>query len=371
MIADIGRPSREAGLDPLATAGLGGHWPQAREPEDVTIEAVLELPSPIRTTLDFERDGKQVGELRLPHSTDRDAWGALQIPVAVFRNGDGPTALLVGGVHGDEYEGPIALGEWIRSLDPARIRGRLIILPALNVPAVRSGQRRSPIDDLDLARVFPGDPDGTPTRRIAHYVAREMIPKADFVVDLHAGGTSLEIMTTAMMRFQDDKALDDRTESAMRSFGAPLAIVAGRGGRTSLVGAAAHQAKAAFAVELGSCGRVSARALEIARAGIKGLLAHAGILSGESHPYAGPLWEIASPEDYLLAPVGGVFEPFRELGAQVEAGEEAGRIHHLDRPAATPTTVPFPRAGMMFARRAPGTVATGNCIAAIASEYRR
>ncbi len=361
-----------AGLDPLATAGRGDARPLlAPATEDVTIEPALESPSPIRTTLDFERDGKQVGELRLPHSTDQDAWGAIPVPVAVFRNGEGPTALLVGGVHGDEYEGPIVLAEWIRSLDPARIQGSLIILPALNLPAVRSGKRRSPIDGLDLARVFPGDPDGAPTRQIAHYVARELIPRADFVLDLHAGGTSLEIMTAAMMRLQEDRALDDRTEAALRSFGAPLALVAGRGGRTSLVGAAARQGRVSFAVELGSCGRVSARALAIARTGITGLLAHAGILPGEQKAYCGPLREIANPDDYLLAPVRGVFEPRRELGAQVEAGEEAGRIHHPDRPATTPTAVTFACAGMMFARRAPGIVAPGNCIAAVASRCLR
>ncbi len=114
-------------------------WPRVSD----TIDAILGAPSPMRTDLDFDRDGKQIGELQLPHSPHEDAWGVIPLPVAVLRNGAGPTALLVGGVHGDEYEGPIVLSELVRRLDPKQIRGRLIVLPALNAPAVKAGLRTS------------------------------------------------------------------------------------------------------------------------------------------------------------------------------------------------------------------------------------
>lgn len=333
----------------------------------MSVDTILETPSTMRTTLDFERDGKQVGELHLPYSPHEDAWGVIPIPAAVLRNGDGPTALLVGGVHGDEYEGPIVLSELIRSLEPAQIHGRLIVVPAVNLPAVRAGRRTSPIDDLNLARAFPGDPAGTPTRQIAHYVARELVARADFVLDLHSGGTSLEIMTVAMLRRHDDAALDGRTEAAMRSFGTSLALSAAPGEGRTLIAAAAAQAKVTFAVELGYGGMVSAAALSIARAGVAGFLAHTEILPGAVAPYDGPLWEVADPSAYVLAPVGGVFEPFQSLGAEVVAGQEAGRIHHLDRPAQPPTPVHFANTGLMFARRAPGIVAHGNCVGVVAS----
>ena len=324
----------------------------------------------MRSSLDFDRNGKQIGALLLPLSTHADAWGAIQIPAAVLRNGDGPTALLVGGVHGDEYEGPIVLGECIRSLDPELLCGTLIILPALNPPAIRRGVRCSPIDGLDLARVFPGDPGGTSTRQVAHYIARELIPRADFVLDLHAGGTSLEIMTTTMMLAQEDQALQGRTEAAMRSFGAPLALVSRHDAGVSLVSAASAQARVSFAVELGSGGRVSTEALAVARAGIANFLSHVGILPGNSAPYTGPLLQTANPEDLVLAPVEGVFEPHRDLGAQVEAGETAGQVHDLGDPSRDPRVVRFDRAGMLFARRSPGAVVCGSCLAAVATPYR-
>lgn len=76
-------------------------------------------PSPITPTVDFDRDGVQHGHLRLPWSRDDSAWGSLMLPICVIRNGDGPTALLTGGNHGDEYEGPVALYDLAANLKPA------------------------------------------------------------------------------------------------------------------------------------------------------------------------------------------------------------------------------------------------------------
>ena len=66
----------------------------------------------------------QHGFLRLPYSRDDSAWGSVMIPIAVIRNGNGPTALLTGGNHGDEYEGPIALFDLARTLDAGKVSGR-------------------------------------------------------------------------------------------------------------------------------------------------------------------------------------------------------------------------------------------------------
>ncbi|TIX41699.1 MAG: N-alpha-acetyl diaminobutyric acid deacetylase DoeB, partial [Mesorhizobium sp.] len=91
-------------------------------------------PSPITPTVDFDKDGVQHGFLRLPYSRDDSAWGSVMIPVCVIRNGNGPTALLTGGNHGDEYEGPLALYDLARTLDPREVTGTVIIVPAMNYP---------------------------------------------------------------------------------------------------------------------------------------------------------------------------------------------------------------------------------------------
>src|SRR5215207_2637647 len=108
--------------------------------------------SPIVPTVDFDGDGTQHGCLRLPWSRDESAWGNLMIPISVVRNGAGPTALLTGANHGDEYEGPIALTELALSLAPHQVNGRVIIVPFRNAPAFRAGRRLSPADGLNLNR---------------------------------------------------------------------------------------------------------------------------------------------------------------------------------------------------------------------------
>jgi len=112
-------------------------------------------PSPITPTVDLNRDGIQHGHLRLPWSRDDSAWGSLMLPICVIRNGDGPTALLTGANHGDEYEGPVALYDLAANLKPEEIRGRVIIVPAMNYPAFLAGTRTSPIDKGNLNRSFP------------------------------------------------------------------------------------------------------------------------------------------------------------------------------------------------------------------------
>lgn len=94
-------------------------------------------PSPIKPTIDFDQQGVSHGFLKLPYSRDDSAWGAIMIPITVMKNGIGPTVLLTGGNHGDEYEGPIALTKLANQLDIETVRGRIIILPFMNYPAFK------------------------------------------------------------------------------------------------------------------------------------------------------------------------------------------------------------------------------------------
>src|SRR5690606_34496692 len=134
-----------AGL--AAKTGIIGAKPVARHGRPGRGEPMSHLPdSPISTTVDYHRDGVQHGFLTLPHSHDDSAWGSLMIPIAVVRNGAGPTVLLTGGNHGDEYEGITALIKLANRLRARDIAGRVIIVPMMNHPAALNGTRTSPID---------------------------------------------------------------------------------------------------------------------------------------------------------------------------------------------------------------------------------
>ena len=156
--------------------------------------------SRITSEIDFDRDGKQVGFLRVPHSVHRSAYGWIPIPIASIRNGDGPRVLLMAGNHGDEYEGQVAHASLLRSLRPEDVRGRLIFLTSANFPAADAGMRTSPIDEGNLNRSFPGDNDGGITAQIAWYIEHVLLPQCDYVFDLHSGGSSLEYVAHAHAR---------------------------------------------------------------------------------------------------------------------------------------------------------------------------
>ena len=97
--------------------------------------------NPITATVDFQKDGVQHGFLKLPHSTDASAWGSIMIPITVAGRGTGPTLLVTGGNHGDEYEGPIALFDLATRIDADDLTGRVIIVPAMNYPAFQSARQ--------------------------------------------------------------------------------------------------------------------------------------------------------------------------------------------------------------------------------------
>ena len=175
-------------------------------------------PSPISPTVDFDRDGVQHGFLRLPYSRDDSAWGSVMIPITVIRNGEGPTALLTGGNHGDEYEGPIALFDLARTLKAEDVSGTVIIVPAMNYPAFRAGTRTSPIDKGNMNRSFPGRPDGTVTEKIADYFQRELLPLADIVLDFHSGGKTLDFLPFCAAHILPDKAQEARLSRRSTAF---------------------------------------------------------------------------------------------------------------------------------------------------------
>jgi len=330
-------------------------------------------PSTASTSIDFDKQGKQVGFVNIPHSPHEDAWGATRIPLAVISNGTGPTVILQAGNHGDEYEGPITLGELIRELDPAAINGRLIVLPAINVPAVLAGRRTSPVDGLNLNRTFPGDPVGTITQQISAFVSDIVMPLGDAYVDLHSGGSSLNILPSAIIEPSSDPALRKRNIAAVLAFDAPLTVVIDNLGdpRTSTA-TAIRAGLVTIGTEMAGAGAVSLDALALCRRGVRNLLAHFGVLPPAATPSPvrpENILRVPGQQGYVFASCDGVFEPFHPLGTQIHAGEAAGRIHNLTDPARVPEMVHYAADGMVYGLRQPGRVVAGNCCVTIASPY--
>jgi N-alpha-acetyl-L-2,4-diaminobutyrate deacetylase len=331
--------------------------------------------SPLHATVDYDRPGKQLGYLGVPYSHNLGGWANLMIPVAVVARGTGPTALVLAGNHGDEYPGPIAILKLMRELVPEHVHGRVILIPALNVPAVKAATRLSPADGKNLNRCFPGRADGTLTEQVAHYLTTELFPRADIVIDVHTGGRSTDFYPCAHMHLVSDpqqrQKMLDGTLAWCTDFAFLYTDIAGTG---LLPVEAESQGKVVITTEMGGSENVTAQVHRLTQDGLRNVLVHFGLLHGEKRTRASlglppTRWVAAlDRDDYRFAPESGLYENLVPLGAEVSAGQPVGLIHFLERPDREPERVVANRAGVLIAGRAPTLVGQGDCVACIAHE---
>lgn len=331
--------------------------------------------SQIRATVDYEKPGKQQGQLCIPYSYNLAGWANLLVPITVLGNGAGKTALVMAGNHGDEYPGQVAILKLMQELKPEQVRGRIILVPALNLPASKAGTRLSPIDGKNLNRCFPGKADGTVTEMIAHYVTTVLFPLADLVIDIHTGGRSTDFYPCATMHLVEDRRqrrqMIDGTLAWNSDFAFMYADIAGTG---LLPVEAERQGKIVVTTEMGGGEPVTAAVHRLTQDGLRNVLVHFGVLTGEKQTRAQlkkppTRWlQALSPEDYRFAPESGIYETLVDLGREVQANQRVGQIHFIERPDREPVPVSAASAGVILASRGPSLVAQGDCVACIAHD---
>ncbi len=325
--------------------------------------------SPVNPSISLSGDGKRHGHLVLPHSRDSSAWGSLRIPITVISNGQGPTALLSGANHGDEYEGPLALVELALTLEPAQLSGRVIIVPFMNFPAFRAGKRTSPIDGGNLNRAFAGRPDGSITEKIADYFQRQLLPLADLVLDFHSGGKTLDFLPYAASHILADKEQEARCRAARDAFNAPFSLDMVEIDAVGMYDTAAETLGKTFVTtELGGGGTSTPETVAIARNGVRNLLIHAGILNAS--PKVAPSVHLEQPgEDcYHFAPLSGMVELLVPLGKTVGKNDLLARIWNTEQTGQPAQDIRAKMDGILITRHHPGLVQTGDCLAVLAIE---
>lgn len=315
----------------------------------------------VSCSIPLDAPGLRIGYLGVPHSDDAHAFGIIPVPIAVMAGAPGPSVLLAGGVHGDEYEGQIVLRRLLRRIDPATLTGRLIVLPALNLPAVRAARRVSPLDGANMNRSFPGDGDGGPTAQIAHYVEEILLPGCAAAVDLHSGGKAAEYLPCGYVYAGGPMAA--AKQALAHAFAAPIAVVVGSTAETRSLSAACERKDVPMiSAELAGGGRLSAEALAVAEDGLWALLRHVGLLPAAPGDVARRTRFVQVPHrgHFLMCPRDGLFEPVVALGEEVAAGATAGWLHDVDDPAMPPLRVDFAEGGMVVARRLPTLARRGD-----------
>lgn len=280
----------------------------------------------------------------------------------------GPTVALLGGVHGDEEEGVLAIQRLSAALDAAPLGRGVVRAVAVAHPAAYAvNQRTSPLDGLNLARCFPGNPAGSATERLAHDLTERVIRGSDLLIDLHSAGRDYAMPTFAGYLHTGDEVAA-RSRRVAVAFGAPLLwehsppVPPGRTVSTAL-----ELGIPCIYVEGSGGGSLEQAELDLYVDGLFGVLSDLGMT-------ALPLPSRPNPERIvrgagsdldvgIAATCSGRFVTRRQAGEILEAGDCIGEI--VDDTGRTAATITTPeKATLMFVRRA-ARIAAGEIVCAL------
>jgi N2-acetyl-L-2,4-diaminobutanoate deacetylase len=332
--------------------------------------------------IDFDKPGKHHYQIAFHLDS---SWGYSLVPLTVInglrepksRNTPAGVAAF-GGTHGNEWEGQVAVKRLCRDLDAAEICGRVILVPQLSESACVANTRTSPLDGVNMNRAFPGNPRGTISYRIAHFVKTCIFPRVRVVIDIHSGGNEARFdMPLPAVYVVDDKAQFDEMIRIAQLFDSRFINIAGGTEGTGLLPIEAERdGKIVACGEFGYAESVDPKGTLHAYEGIKNILRHYGILPGPvariDPERSGParLLQATSTDDYVPAPRSGIWEPTVEQGSDASEGDLLGRLHDFADHSAAPLEVRAHRAGVVMMMHFTAVCPKGVTLYVIGKEYQ-
>jgi predicted deacylase len=242
------------------------------------------------------------------------------IPLTIGSIGKGePKVTIFAGVHGDEGPwGAWAIYRLLEKVEMNRLKGTIMILPHANPTAMEADSRVSPIDHLDLNRVFPGDPSGSHTQIIAHEISKHVLQDADIVIDLHGGGSWC--VNAFAFSFKDSKNIS-------LDFNPPF-LVRSQTKSGSLSNYAKDNGSAIAAIEMGGkCIHEMYWANHISE-GLERSLGNSGVIESKEIPINYETIEVG-PTTVIRPSQGGIFVPSineNEVGSVLDKGIILGHV---------------------------------------------
>jgi predicted deacylase len=291
--------------------------------------AQAQRPTPLRVGPVTARPGEKVsGFLEIAAGVD----SGTRVPITVVQGRQGgPTLALVAGTHGSEVAPIIALQRVRASLDPAQLRGTVILVHVANMPSfLKRTIYYSPIDGKNLNRVYPGRADGTVSERIAHAITTEVIDKSDYLVDMHAGDGNESLRPYT---YWNKLGLDARVDS----IGRDMALAWGhdhivvdtdrpkdRKASVYTQNTAHVRGKPAITTETGYLGTPAEEMVQRNEAGAFRLMRYLRMLPGAAELVERPIY--LERTQVLTSPETGVWYPLVERGHTVGEGSVVGYV---------------------------------------------
>jgi predicted deacylase len=253
------------------------------------------------------------------------------IPVTVIRGAkEGKTLGLVAGVHGYEYPPVLALYRLKNMIDPQKLSGTLILVHIANLP---SFQKRTiyynPYDWKNLNRVFPGDPDGTLSQRMAYVLTEEVVKKCDCLIDLHCGDGNEALIPYTYWMISGQREMDEIGKTMALAFGIPHIIIDETRSRDLsdskyLGNTAVLLGKPAITTESGYLGKTDEESIRRNIDGILGVMRLFRMIEGASRETAPPVW--IDRYEVVYSGTDGLFYPSIKMGHYVVKGQMVGQV---------------------------------------------
>jgi predicted deacylase len=297
---------------------------------------------PIQQAEPFTYDGGQVdpGETaELRYAVSETYLGdPVRIPVTVINGPQaGPTVFLSAAIHGDELNGIEVVREVAQEWDHTDVNGTIVCLPVLNVQGFVAQERYLPIYERDLNRAFPGNQNGTSSKRIAYTIYHNFIEPCDFGLDFHTSTRG----RTNMFHVRADMN-NEAVARLARAFGTSL-IIAGDGSAGMLRREATEDDIPTITLEMGEAHRFERELIDYALGGVRSVFAEYGLYPQETVRWPG--WRTVvegwSEKTWLRADAGGIVEMYYDRGELVQEGDTICQITNPFKSDQTVIEPPF------------------------------
>jgi len=236
---------------------------------------------------------------------------------------DGPTLAVTAGVHPAEYASIAAALHFGQTIDPATLRGRVIVVPVMNLPAFTARSiYLCPLDGKNLNRVFPGDANGTASEQIAAWMFANVITRADYFVDMHGGDLIEALVPFTIFYKSGDPTVQAVSLEMAKAFGIPILVGSETPGGT--YSAAAKAGIPAILTEAGGQGIWTTQDVRAHTDGLDRLMRHLKMIDGP--PPAPVACTVLSRFLWRRSDHDGFWYPGVSVNDAVAEGQELGVV---------------------------------------------
>jgi hypothetical protein len=267
------------------------------------------------------------GFLEVPAGVD----AATRIPVTVVQGWrPGPVLALIAGTHGSEYPPILALQRIRRRLEARAVAGTVILVHIANLPSFQGRTvYYGPADGKNLNRVYPGNPAGTQSERIAHVITTEVIARADYVADLHCGDANEALLPYSYWMRSGNGDVDAGSKGMAIAFGLDWIVIDDERPRNPAASVftsntAITRGKPAITTETGELGSCDERWVDMAERGVWNLLSYLDMIP-RPKAETGPVTWLA-PTRVIRSAETGMFHAAVRPGDEVSEGARLGTI---------------------------------------------